>query len=187
MTINFKNVGQGDSIILEWENNGEKKCGIIDCNRYNGGNPVLLHLQKMQIKEIVFIFLSHPHEDHFSGMLELLEYCETQQIQILRFAHTIRADPRMLQAILNTAMPKSGRSKLESLLLKAKMLRESGLIRIAGCAEVDWAIDLNSEWSIRNYSPSEVEIEQYLEQVHNSRRSELEKCSKLANLLCSLL
>ena len=145
MTISFKNVGQGDSIVLEWESEGKRKCGIVDCNRYNGHNPVVAHLQKSTIRELSFIFLSHPHEDHFSGLLELFEYCETNDITILRFAHTLRSDPRMLRMILDTANSISGKTNLERVLQKAKRLREAGLIRSAGNAEIDWSIELNSE------------------------------------------
>ncbi len=72
--IVFKNVGQGDSIILEWESSeeGTKKIAIIDCNLNKNENPVLQHLIELNLHEIEFVILSHPHEDHFSGFHELL-------------------------------------------------------------------------------------------------------------------
>lgn len=67
MRITFKDVGQGDSIILEWDKDGKKKIGIIDCNKYFGANPVLSYIKNPEnkVEEIEFLILSHPHHDHF--------------------------------------------------------------------------------------------------------------------------
>ena len=56
--ITFKNVGQGDSIIIEWSNDkNEKKIGIIDCKKNDSNNPILKHIQDFNIEEIDFIYL----------------------------------------------------------------------------------------------------------------------------------
>ena len=55
MKITYKDVGQGDSIILEWEKNEEKKIGIIDCNRKGKRNPVLEHIVSGEYREIEFL------------------------------------------------------------------------------------------------------------------------------------
>ena len=88
MKITFKNVGQGDSIILEWNGAEGRHIGIVDCHRYEGTNPVVQHLIDNELESIKFLILSHPHYDHYSGLLELLDFCEQQNIVIERFAHT---------------------------------------------------------------------------------------------------
>lgn len=87
--ITFKNVGQGDSIILEWEDNGSSHLGIIDCNIYENKNPVVEYLAIKKPIEIEFIVLSHFHYDHFSGIPELFNFCILHNIKIKSFFHTI--------------------------------------------------------------------------------------------------
>lgn len=89
VTLHFKNVGQGDSIILEWEIAGEKRTGIIDCNIIDGNNPVLEHLIINKTSSIDFIILSHFHYDHFSGMADIFEYCVKNKIKVNTFYHSL--------------------------------------------------------------------------------------------------
>lgn len=88
IAINFKDVGQGDSIILEWENNNKRCIGIIDSNLYQGRNPVLEYLSQVNISCIDFIILTHFHYDHFSGMADIFHYCYKNKISIKFFLHT---------------------------------------------------------------------------------------------------
>ncbi len=97
MTIYFKEVGQGDSIIFEWEENSIVKIGIIDCNKNGKSNPVIEHLNRRQNYLIEFIILSHPHTDHFSGMLELLQFLKERSIGIKSFFHTCASQKEYLQ------------------------------------------------------------------------------------------
>lgn len=99
--IEFKNVGQGDSIILEWESNSEKKIGIIDCNKYEGANPILDHIIINQLTHIDFIILSHFHFDHYSGFSELFEYLIENNITVGIFLHTLTADYLHIFDLLN--------------------------------------------------------------------------------------
>lgn len=87
--VTFKNVGQGDSILIEWENEGKNNIGIIDCNLYDNKNPILDYLSQNSITEIEFIILSHFHYDHFSGMPDLFKYCIEKKIKINWFLHTL--------------------------------------------------------------------------------------------------
>ena len=80
INVNFKNVGQGDSIIIEWKRDSLSKIGIIDCNLMGNKNPTLEHIISSNYSEIDFIILSHPHYDHFSGLVQILEYCELNKI-----------------------------------------------------------------------------------------------------------
>jgi len=89
LTIHFKDVGQGDSIILEWYRDGVEYLGIVDCHRNSHSNPTLEYLKKKGQCKIEFILLSHLHYDHYSGMAEVLIYCRTNQIKVNYFYHTI--------------------------------------------------------------------------------------------------
>jgi beta-lactamase superfamily II metal-dependent hydrolase len=88
--IHFKNVDQGDSIIVEWIEAGVLHVGIIDC-AINGNkeNPIVLHLKSIDVPyQLHFIVLTHPHKDHYTGVLELLDYLETAKIKTTFFCHT---------------------------------------------------------------------------------------------------
>jgi len=87
--VTFKNVGQGDSIIVEWEDNGKTILGIIDCKLYEKKNPIVEHLSQKNISEIEFVILTHCHLDHLSGMPGLFNYCYDNGIKIKKFLHTI--------------------------------------------------------------------------------------------------
>ena len=89
ITIHFKNVGQGDSIIIEWSENGEKNIGLIDCNLYQERNPTLDYIKSQRISKIEFIILSHFHFDHFSGMSDIFEYCCLNKITVKYFYHSL--------------------------------------------------------------------------------------------------
>src|SRR5690606_22898577 len=88
LKLTFKNVDQGDSIILEWTKGSVYKVGVIDCKKAFRTNPVLDYIKSQNLKKIDFLLLSHPHLDHLSGFNELLRYCIDQKIQISYFFHT---------------------------------------------------------------------------------------------------
>lgn len=99
--IIFKNVGQGDTIILEWGTKKNIKVGFIDCYSKNPAfNPIIEYLKKNKISEIKFIILSHPHTDHFYGLIEVLDYCEKKNIYIEYFIHTAHYHTDFLNAQL---------------------------------------------------------------------------------------
>ena len=89
MEIEFKNVNQGDSILIKWDQDDKQKIGLIDCHSDND-NPSLKFIEanKHRIKEIEFVFISHPHFDHFSGVVDLFKFCEKNNIQINQLGFT---------------------------------------------------------------------------------------------------
>jgi len=89
VTVHFKDVGQGDSILLEWSREGENIIGIIDCNLIGSYNPTLEYLKTKPTARIEFIILTHFHSDHFSGMADIFEYCIEKDIRVNSFYHSI--------------------------------------------------------------------------------------------------
>ncbi|MEK6782859.1 MAG: hypothetical protein AABY93_14255 [Bacteroidota bacterium] len=88
LTVTFKDVGHGDSILIEWDST-RKHIGVIDCNKLGASNPVLDYISINNFKEIDFLVLSHPHLDHYSGFGDLLKYCQTNGVIINKFCFTI--------------------------------------------------------------------------------------------------
>lgn len=72
----FKNVGQGDTIIIEAKLKDKYRIAIIDCKlTWDKRNVVVEYLESLKKPfEIEFVALSHPHEDHYEGMETLFDY-----------------------------------------------------------------------------------------------------------------
>jgi beta-lactamase superfamily II metal-dependent hydrolase len=127
LKIKFKDVGQGDSILITWTEGTTEHYGIVDCNLYGSGNPMLDEVQTLNIKHLDFIILSHLHADHFSGMPELLEYCFLNRITIGTFLHTFE---NQYFKILNEILLSQKNLKLAQRFLKTlKELCDSGNIK----------------------------------------------------------
>ena len=106
--ITFKNVGQGDSIIFEWEENGKNKIGIIDCALYQNQNPIVEYINLISPSEIEFVILTHFHYDHFSGFPDFFKFCFEKNIVIKYFLHTLSDN------ILQIYDKIEGRKKIEN-------------------------------------------------------------------------
>jgi competence protein ComEC len=172
LTITFKNVGQGDSIILEWLDNGISKIGIIDCHLFNNTNPVLNHIQEVNYKEIDFIILSHPHYDHFSGFTQLLKYCHTHRIIIQKFLHTSYLSPDYLRAANKTVI---AQRELDGLFKEIKQLWkfEQIILKQGFINDLTKDIRLNDDIFLKILAPSTHEMDAYLSnsKVENDEES----------------
>jgi beta-lactamase superfamily II metal-dependent hydrolase len=73
--LRFFYCGRGDTILLEARNGG---CGIIDCNltaSSRADRRIRKHLEERGIGILEFVCLTHPDQDHYFGMKELLAEC----------------------------------------------------------------------------------------------------------------
>jgi len=105
LDIYFKNVGQGDTIFLHWDN--DQKFGLIDCNLVdNEIDGIIDHIKTYKIRHFEFMVMSHPHADHFSGFLKLFNYCQANQITVQKFFHTATFDPEQLGVLFNKELSK---------------------------------------------------------------------------------
>lgn len=182
MKINFKNVGQGDSIIVEF-NGDDSNVGIIDCHKLNGKNPTLQYLVKNKVENLLFIILSHPHYDHYSGLLELLSFCEEQNIPIKYFAHTSSSHISYMQWF---ELDEDKVALLETIFLKSIKLYEKGLVKYIGNISQDWELPLNGIYRLKCLSPSDKESRQFSKRSKLLQNSSRKKCSQAANLLSTV-
>ncbi len=75
LKIHILNVDQGDSILLEHQSDGTSSFAVIDSNRYKGEEPAALKkLKSLNANRINFIALTHPHADHYRGLLDILQH-----------------------------------------------------------------------------------------------------------------
>lgn len=73
-SVTFLDVGQGDCIVMRGENGN---CYMVDGGSTSksqvGKYSMLPYLESEGIKELGAVFLTHPDEDHVSGVMELME------------------------------------------------------------------------------------------------------------------
>ena len=104
------NVGQGDSILVELPRHG---WGLVDCHcaPEQEAPPVLEALERLGIKDLEFICLSHPDYDHFKGMMAVIRYVHGNGGTVKRFW--------IFGALPAREIHKAYRSALESAILSA--------------------------------------------------------------------
>lgn len=183
--ITFKNVGQGDSIILEWNSNNALKIAIVDCNLYQSTNPILDYIIHQEIKKIEFIILSHPHSDHFSGFYELLNYCRNNHIEVNRFLHTSQVTRDFLKSATRSLEADKELYKLFSLL---KEMRDNGEIEMYTIDDnPDLVIPLGDGYNMEVLSPSSSETDKYIRGVNFPFDEEESTSNPNANWLATIL
>jgi len=184
MKITFKNVGQGDTIILEWLDNETPKIGIIDCRRVAGVNPVIEHLKQVEWQsDIEFIILSHPHYDHFSGMSDLLDYCDEKSINITVFAHSFMRDQRYLDWY---NFSEEGTNELRKLIEKVIRFEVKGRVKeIDLISSVRWSFPFGA-YQLKSLSPTDDEIRAYTKKTSQVIPNDYRKASQAANLLSTM-
>jgi len=154
--VTFKYVGQGDCIIIEWD---EKGIGIIDSRKLDGDNPALDHIIDRKIKKIKFLLLSHPHRDHYTGFNDILDYCEKANIGIELFGYTTDINRKYLESVL---MPYEDKNILANLFRKVAKLDKEGLINKRGLInDLTSNIKLTDNVFIRILAPSQEEKDEF--------------------------
>jgi metal-dependent hydrolase (beta-lactamase superfamily II) len=151
LRITFKYVGQGDCILIEWEQDGQRKIGIVDCNAHGPSNVVIRHLQTTGYGEIDFIILSHPHRDHYSGFTALLQYCKDSNVRILRFIHTCKNVHAFLSSFF---IPIEDRSTLDQVFVSTHALRKIGLLQARFEVNQHFVAELGNGLRMRFLAPS---------------------------------
>jgi beta-lactamase superfamily II metal-dependent hydrolase len=182
--ITFKDVGQGDSIIIEWENEKKEiRIGIIDCKRKERKNPILDYIKSEKIKEIDFLILSHPHTDHYSGMKDLLEYCFNNKILLKKFCHTLKDIEIEYWKYLEPNITNSKELKdLFEIVLDSYGKNLQEIIKL----DFDYRIYLNDNYYLRCLSPSHLEKAEYVRSIDALSEKSRMKRSKAANLLSTV-
>lgn len=184
MTITFKDVGQGDSIIIEWIDGASEKIGIIDCNKKGRKNPVVNHLKKGSYKEIEFIILTHPHRDHYSGLLELLEFADEKGVIINKVAHTLTATHHRYWKYFEVSNKDT--RQLSRIISKFKSLRKKGVIKMMDVLSKGVTVKIDGTTALECLSPSHDEIEEYVRLVRMNADENPKEASQAANFLSTI-
>jgi Metallo-beta-lactamase superfamily len=190
VSLYFPHAGKGQSVLVRFPGN---RWVVIDANHAaDGMSPAAVELLRGPAEEpgfeILAVVLTHLHTDHYSGILELLEFCA----QLAG-----RRGGKLGDVVKNLILPKSydlflqylkdvRRAYLKSFLTRLESLSEEG-VRIEALRHYDFAWrshasgDLRSDesWLVTYYPPS-TEVNRWL---FEGRVPELQPPVKLGSSL----
>ncbi|MFZ2497407.1 lamin tail domain-containing protein [Methanosarcina sp.] len=99
LTVNFLDVGQGDSVLLEF--NG--KAMLIDAG--DQGEVVSDYLKNQAISTLDYAVATHPHSDHIGGMADVLNNFKVEHFVDSGYPHTTQTYENMLTTIDQKNIP----------------------------------------------------------------------------------
>jgi beta-lactamase superfamily II metal-dependent hydrolase len=101
LTVNFLDVGQGDSILLEYDG----KAMLIDAGEQKEGAKVSAYLYEHDISSISYVVATHPHSDHIGGMDQVLNDFKVEHFVDSGFPYTSKTYENMLTTIDKKNIP----------------------------------------------------------------------------------
>lgn len=101
LTIHFLDVGQGDSILIEYDD----KYMLIDAGENDQGEVVMNYLQGQGISTLDYVVATHPHSDHIGGMDDVLNNFQVEHFVDSGYPHTSKTYENMLTTIDQKDIP----------------------------------------------------------------------------------
>lgn len=186
LIIRFEFVGSGDCIIIEWKEGDRAQIGVVDCNSSGRPNPVVQRLVQGGYDQMRFVVMSHPHHDHFSGLLPILEHCASEKIPIGLFAYTTREIKSYLRSL---ALSNNESDDLANIFRLVRRMEEDGLLAERGVGTNHMkAIDMGGGVKMEFLAPSEQERDQFATTLYENREGDIRIRDKPnANLVASVL
>lgn len=69
LTVHFLDVGQADCTLIQLPNGEE---ALIDAGNYGDGSYITSYLKNLNVDDIEYLILTHPHEDHIGSAKEII-------------------------------------------------------------------------------------------------------------------
>lgn len=103
MTVHFIDVGQGDSILVMYDN----KSMLIDGGRPDAGPSLSTYLKKEGVGTVDVMVSTHPHADHIGGLLTVLREFPVKKVVDSGQPHSSRTYEQYLTLIDEKNIPYS--------------------------------------------------------------------------------
>jgi len=101
LTVHFIDVGQGDSILVEYAN----ETMLVDAGERDKGVNVSAFLREQGISSLDYVVATHPHADHIGGLLTILNEYPVGEFVDSGYPHTTQTYEDMLAIIENKSIP----------------------------------------------------------------------------------
>jgi competence protein ComEC len=112
LTVSVIDVGQGDSILVEFPNGQDM---LVDAGDRDAGPSVVEYLRSRGVKRIDVLVASHPHADHIGGVARVLAAFPVGKVWDSGYNSGSRAQESFLRAIkakhIRFGRPKAGFSE----------------------------------------------------------------------------
>lgn len=185
MHVKFLNVGHGDSIVLEWDSLGIRKVGIIDCCSHNNSIPTIEYLYALKDFELEFLLLTHPHRDHYSGFLDLLNYIKSNNKSVKYFMHSMSIHPIYLRW---TELDEEDAKMLENIFDLVLSLHDNDkIISSIQIINENWQIPIGENHILKSYSPSDDECRHFTAKIDYYSKEHWYICSSASNYLSTII
>jgi beta-lactamase superfamily II metal-dependent hydrolase len=99
--VYFLNVGQGDSILLQTDENAV----LIDAGEYSVRRELLSYLRDAGITTLDYLIATHPHEDHIGGMVPVLDNFKVNNVVLTEAPGTSKAYESFLEFVEDQNIP----------------------------------------------------------------------------------
>lgn len=101
LTVHFIDVGQGDSILVEYAN----ETMLVDAGERDRGANVSAFLREQGVTSLDYVVATHPHADHIGGMTDILNEYAVGEFVDSGYPHTTKTYENMLSIIENKSIP----------------------------------------------------------------------------------
>ncbi len=101
LTVHFIDVGQGDSILVMYDN----KSMLVDGGRPDAGPALASYLKKEGVSTVDVMVSTHPHADHIGGLLTVLQELPVKRVVDSGQPHSSRTYERYLTLIDEKNIP----------------------------------------------------------------------------------
>ncbi len=125
-TIVAFDVGQGECFLIH---TAQQENILIDAGNPQDGRRIVSRLKGWGIKQLDYLFLTHPHSDHIGGADYIIEHMEVKNICMPKVAHTSQSYREVLEASAKKGM------KIEPAKPKTYLLASSSIQVLAPVKE----------------------------------------------------